>query len=118
MRLELGGNETAHAAFSHKRVEKHGNAEALVYYFRLSEEARERAAGLLGANCVARLYFESAKPLKILSKAALARAETETPFASWDALIAAKFPGAAIVFVGETTVALREKAVPAVEASR
>lgn len=118
VRLELGGNETALAAFSHKRVEKHGTAEALVYYFRLPDSMRERAAGLLGANCVARLYFESAEPLKILSKAALARAETETPFASWEALVEAKFPDFKIVFVGETTIALREKSVPEADPTR
>lgn len=109
VKLSLGGNEALEATYSHKRIEKNGNAEALVYFFRVPEASRERAHELLGGNCVARLFFNSKAELKVLKKADLVRGDAETPFASWEALIAAKFPQHAIVFIGETSIGLRER---------
>lgn len=108
VKLSLGGNETLDASYSHKRIEKNGNGEALVYFFRVPDASKERAHDLLGANCVARLFFESEKPLTILTKADLVRGDTATPYASWEALIAAKFPQHEIVFIGETSIGIRE----------
>lgn len=109
VKLSLGGNETLDAAYSHKRIEKNGNSEALVYFFRVSENAKERAHELLGANCVARLFFDSEAPLMIRNKADLVRGNKETPYASWEDLIAAKFPQYEIVFIGETAIGLSRK---------
>ncbi len=112
VKLSLGGNESFEALYSHKRIEKNGNAEALVYFFRVPEASRERAHELLGGNCVARLFFNGKSELKVMKKADLVRGDAETPFASWEALIAAKFPQHEIVFIGETSVGLRERANP------
>lgn len=106
VKLGLGGNETLEAEYSHKRIEKNGNSEALVYFFRVPENAKKRAHDLLGANCVARLFFASESALTILNKADLVRGDSETPFASWEELIAATFPQAKIAFIGETSIGI------------
>lgn len=106
VKLALGGNETLEAEYSHKRIEKNGNSEALVYFFRVPEKSRERAYELLGANCVARLFFKSETALTVLNKADLVRGDSETPFASWEELIAATFPQTKIVFIGETSIGI------------
>lgn len=107
VRLNLGGNEMLDAAYSHKRIEKNGNSESPVYFFRIPKSNYERARNLLGANCIARLFFVSDEPLRVLNKADLVRGKSETPFASWEELIAAKFPENEIVFLGETTIGIR-----------
>lgn len=105
-RIDAGGNASLRGVFSHSRIEKKGNAEALVYFFKLPPETAADAEKLLGANCVAKLFYESETPLEILDKAELVCGSDASAFASWEELAAAKYPDRRIVFNGETSLAL------------
>ena len=107
VRLAAGGEEGIQAAWHHKRVEKEGREEALIYYYKVPEEARERAWALLGANTVAEIWCRGEASWRYEPKAELAQEAGERPFESWEELVAALRPGYAIVYSGETHLALR-----------
>lgn len=107
VRLEGGGGETLHAAWSHKRVEKQGQSEALVYYFLVPISQAEHAWNLLGSNIVVELWCQGDEGWLYEEKAALALEAGDKSFETWEELTAALRPGYAIVFSGETHLALR-----------
>ena len=107
VRLDRGEGALLQAEWSHRRVEKSGRDEALVYYFRVPEWAQEKAWAMLGANVVAELCCRGESDWLYEEKALLAREAGEQAFETWEALVAALRPGYVIVFSGETHLALR-----------
>lgn len=104
--IAVGGGKKLSGKFSHARIEKRGNAESLVYFFKLPEAAREDAENLLGSNAIAELFYASKTPLTTLNKAELISGADTEKYADWESLVADKFPGKHIVFNGETTIVL------------
>lgn len=112
LKLDLGGGKFLDATWHHKKVEQRNRQETLVYYFSLSEENREQAWDMVGANTVAELYYRAAEgeELLYLHKHELAAAAGKRVFESWEELVAALHPDYEIVFTGETHICLRKKA--------
>lgn len=106
--LAIGAGTQISGKFSHARIEKRGNVETLVYFFKVPETQREDAANLLGVNAIAELFYESPAPLTVLDKADLICGHETEKFASWEALVSARFPRKHLVFNGETTLVLED----------
>lgn len=107
VRLMAGGGDGIQATWHHKRVEKDGREEALIYYYKVPEDARARAWTLLGANTVAEIWCRGESDWRYEPKAALAQEAGDRPFESWEELVTALRPGYEIVYSGETHLALR-----------
>ena len=104
--LNLGSGESLKADYSHKRIEKSNQGESLVYFFALKKEEFERAHELLGANCIARLFYKTDKPLLYKHKMALVAQNTTQAYTTWDEWVKDNAPKHKILFVGETHLAL------------
>lgn len=95
------------ADWVHKRVEKSGQTETLVYYFRVPAPQSHRAWELLGSNLIVELWCRGEENWRYEEKAALALEAGDQPFETWEELVAALRPGYVVVFSGETHLALR-----------
>lgn len=107
LRLETGDGKYLRAAWSHKRIEKNGQMEALVYYFRVPEEEGERVWALMGSNLIAELWYNGEPDWLYEEKTSLAREAGERPFETWEELLASLRPGYVLVFSGETHLCLK-----------
>lgn len=110
--LELGGGENLHAIWDHKKIEKSGQEEVLVYFFKVGNNDSDKAWGLLGSNTVVRLCYRGDDTCLYEAKFTLAREAKNVPFETWEKLVEILRPGYCIVFVGETHLCLRKKQVP------
>lgn len=105
--LEAVGRGTLEAKWAHRKVEKNGQSEALVYYYRVPEEARDYVWELLGSNLIVELWCRGDDDWRYEEKTALAQEAGEQAFETWEEVVAALRPGYAVVFSGETHLALR-----------
>ncbi|MBQ8479569.1 MAG: hypothetical protein IJ503_04185 [Akkermansia sp.] len=107
-KLELGGGQYLQATWHHKRVEERNNRETLVYYFALSEQDKEKAWALIGAQTIAELHYTATEgeQVQYILKLDLAEEAGERPYETWEELVAELRPGWRIVFIGETHICL------------
>lgn len=108
LQLELG-SKILKTTYSHKKIEKTGNTESLIYYFKVNKNDFSLAHDLMGANCVARLFYKTKEPLTYLHKMSIVSEEQSSPYTTWEEYVAQKYPDYNIVFVGETHLALQKK---------
>lgn len=110
---DLGTGETIEASFSHKRIQNNpsnsGNSETVQYFFKLRPEDNERAFGLVGYNCAARLYYMGDENVVSFSKMELASMPEAVQAPTWPALLQRVKPGYELVLVGETQIIARKK---------
>jgi hypothetical protein len=86
-----------------------GNADMLVFHFKIAKEDNELANSLLGSNCVAKLYFREGSGIRSVSRMNLASRPEAAKASDWQTVIDAVEPGYEIILVGETRVFLKKK---------
>jgi hypothetical protein len=110
--LQLGNGKVLPATYAYKRVEKNnggGNADMLVFHFKVAEENNELANSLLGSNCVAKLYFLEGDGIRSLSRMRLASLPEAEGATDWQSVVDVVEPGYEIILVGETRIFLKKK---------
>ena len=95
--------------YDHRRVERGGNGDMLVYFFRLPKEEHDTALNMLGTNAQAHLVFDADPGTITVNKAELIMKPEAAECSDWEELIARLYPHHHIVIVGERSVILREK---------
>ena len=112
--LELTNSQIIDGFFSHKRVEKNqggggGNMDMLVFYFKVDPSAHDVLYSMLGANCIAKLYFHADDQIKVLSKMELAKMPEASQAVHWQELVENVAPGYELILIGETQLFARKK---------
>lgn len=95
------------AAFESRLIEETGGREELVYRFRFQDKDRATARPLAGGSLTARLYANLPQPARIIPKLDLVLAEPEAfREGDWHVGLAAALPGATLLAIGETELAV------------
>ncbi len=69
--IQLPAGKELSGTYAFRRVERNGNSDLLVYYFRVPTEDQETAFTMIGTQSKANLHYECAANVKRLSKADL-----------------------------------------------
>lgn len=112
LRINAGARPMS-AAFDSRLIEDTGGREELVYRFRFRDEDRLAARSLAGGAVPARLYADLPQPARIIPKLDLV---LDSPDAfregDWHAGIAVALPGAQLLAIGETELAVIPSPAP------
>lgn len=95
--------------FDHRMVERAGNGDALIYYFRIPQEDHATAHRMLGSRYTATLRYEVEGEVLRVSKAQLATHPQAANCDDWAQLVELAHPGYAIVIVGTRELVLCKK---------
>lgn len=113
LNLQLGNSHVIEGYFSHKRVEKNtsggGNMDMLVFYFKVDPKDHDVLYSMLGANCIAKLYFKVDEDIRVFGKMDLARLPEASRAGNWQELITKVAPGYELLMIGETQLFARKK---------
>lgn len=98
-------------AFSHRRVEQSnsGNADMLVYYFRVPEADKETAYSMLGSNAKARLVYDAGDNVQYVSKLELIAHPEAAECENWEQLVARLYPRHHLILIGERNIIIRPR---------
>ena len=81
----------------------------LVFYFKVDPSAHDVLYSMLGANCIAKLYFHADDQIKVLSKMELAKMPEASQAVHWQELVENVAPGYELILIGETQLFARKK---------
>ncbi|MDH3069619.1 hypothetical protein QET40_10920 [Akkermansia sp. N21169] len=111
--LEVNNSCVIDGHFSHKRVEKNqsggGNMDMLVFYFKVDPKDHDILYSMLGANCVAKLYFKVDDDIRVFGKMDLARLPLASAAIDWQEIIKQVAPDYELILIGETQLFARKK---------
>lgn len=107
--IQLPEGKRLIGTYDHRRVERGGSGDMLVYFFRLPKEEHETALSMLGTNAQAHLTFDADPGTITVNKAELIMKPEAAECADWEELIARLYPHHHIVIVGERSIVLREQ---------
>lgn len=111
--LEVSKSCVIDGYFSHKRVEKNqssgGNMDMLVFYFKVDPKDHDTLYSMLGANCVAKLYFKVDEDVRVFGKMDLARLPAASMAVDWQELIKQVAPDYELMLIGETQLFARRR---------
>lgn len=105
--ISLPEGKKLSAPFHHRMVERAGQSDALIYYFRIAQEDHETAYRMLGSRYTAALHYEAEGNVLRVSKAQLAAHPKAADCDSWEQLVAEVYPQHSIIIVGTRDVVLR-----------
>lgn len=95
--------------FARRMVERAGNGDALIYYFRVPQEEHTTAHRMLGSRYTATLSYKVEGEVLRVSKAQLATHPQAAECDDWAQLVELAYPGYAIVIVGTRELVLNKK---------
>ncbi len=95
--------------FARRMVERAGNGDALIYYFRIPQEEHATAHRMLGSRYTATLSYEVEGEVLRVSKAQLATHPQAADCDDWAQLVELAYPGYTIVIVGTRELVLNKK---------
>lgn len=90
--IALPAGKELKGTYEFRRVERNGNSDMLVYYFRVPADDHETAFDMIGTTGKARLYFEGAGEITRLSKAQLSIDPRAQNAEDWSDLIEQVYP--------------------------
>ena len=107
--IELPGGKRLSGVFSHRRVEKGGNGDMLVYFFKLPVEDHEQAFNMLGSNAMAMLMYSAEEDVVRVPKIKLLSHPSAAECEDWKQLVSITHPGYVVVIVTERDVLIRKQ---------
>lgn len=105
--LSLPEGKKLSAPFSHRRVERAGQGDSLIYYFRVPQEEHSTAYRMLGSRYSASLFYEAEGNILRVSKAQLAAHPDAADCENWEQLINRAYPEHSIIIIGTRDIVLR-----------
>ncbi len=105
-RIDLPAGKQLNGVFSHRRLEKAGNSEAFVYYFRVPASDMERAYDMLGSTAQAKLFYQLSDSHKRVDLNQHYGGEAAENSASKEEFIRKTFPGYNILLETDTELIL------------
>lgn len=107
--ISLPEGKKLQGKFARRMVERAGNGDALIYYFRIPQEDHATAHRMLGSRYTATLNYEVEGEVLRVSKAKLAAHPQAGQCDDWEELVTVAYPGYAIVIVGTRELVLCKK---------
>ncbi|MBE6419265.1 MAG: hypothetical protein E7031_03965 [Akkermansiaceae bacterium] len=107
--ISLPEGKKLKGTFDHRMVERAGNGDALIYYFRIPQEDHATAHRMLGSRYTATLNYEVTGEVLRVNKAELAAHPQAAQCDDWEALVAVAYPDYAILIVGTRELVLCKK---------
>lgn len=90
--IVLPAGKELRGSYEFRRVERNGNSDMLVYYFRVPQDDHETSFGMIGTTGKARLYFQGKGEITRLSKATLSVDPRAQNAQDWTELIEQLYP--------------------------
>lgn len=107
--IALPEGKKLEGTFARRMVERAGNGDALIYYFRIPQEAHDTAHRMLGSRYTATLYYQAEGEILRVSKARLAAHPQATECENWNQLAELAHPGYSVLIVGTSDIVLSKK---------
>lgn len=107
--IALPEGKKLEGTFAHRKVERAGNGDALIYYFRIPQEAHDTAHRMLGSRYTATLRYQVEGEVLRVSKAQLAAHPKAADCEDWNQLVELVHPEHSILIIGTTEIVLTKK---------
>lgn len=107
--IDLPAGKQLKGCYEYRRVERNGNLDMLVYYFRIPQADAETAFDMLGTTGKAKLYFESSGSIQRVSKAELSMNPHAENAEDWADLIKMVYPDHHILLEADKDVLIIPK---------
>lgn len=107
--LTLPRNKTLVASFDHSKVERGGNSDMLVYYFRVKDEDHDTAYKMLGSMAQAQLLYEPGENTTRIRKSVLAARPEAAQCENWEQLVRLVYPEAEIILIADRDIVLQQQ---------
>lgn len=107
--VALPEGKKLHGTFARRMIERAGNGDALIYYFRVPQEDHATAHRMLGSRYNATLHYEAEGEVLKVSKAQLAAHPQAVHCDDWEQLVEIAYPGYSILIVGTKELVLSKQ---------
>ncbi len=107
--VTLPRNKTLVASFDHSKVERGGNSDMLVYYFRVPDADLDTAYKMLGSMAQARLLYEPGENTVRIRKSTLAARPEAAGCENWEQLVRLVYPDAEIILIADRDIILQQQ---------
>lgn len=104
--IQLPAGQKLTGKFSQRKVERAGNGDALIYYFRIAPEEHDKAYRMLGSRYTATLLYDANGEVVRVSKAKLAAHPQAAQCETWEQLVQLAHPGYSILVIGAAEIVI------------
>ena len=107
--VALPEGKKLNGTFARRMIERAGNGDALIYYFKIPQEDHATAHRMLGSRYTATLHYEAEGEVLKVSKAQLAAHPQAVHCDDWAQLVEIAYPDYSILIVGTRELVLSKQ---------